>query len=175
MRVFSWGESLTLVKEKKKMDEILIFGSFLVTTSILACTSLKSTFSGRPCFITSLWRHTIIDFHDFGINGKRTPYFLLWYQTTINYYTLGVSKFKFTGVVTTPLQKDVLQKKLRKTRVKVPFNSALPRWMEHFHLSPNELVLLREWKNKTKERKEKKKKKKHSFFILYNLYRDWNS
>ena len=38
----------------------------------------KSTFSGRPCFNTSLWYHTLTDFHDFGINGKRRPYPILW-------------------------------------------------------------------------------------------------
>ena len=37
----------------------------------------KSTFSGRSCFITSLWRHTLTDFLDFGINGKRRPYHIL--------------------------------------------------------------------------------------------------
>ena len=59
----------------------------------------KSTFSGRPCFITSLWRHTLTDFHDFGINGKRRPFPILWYQTTI----LWVCQFQIhRGVVTTP-------------------------------------------------------------------------
>ena len=43
----------------------------------------KSTFSGRPCFITSLWRHKLTDFHDCGINGKRRPLPILRYQTTI--------------------------------------------------------------------------------------------
>ena len=65
----------------KKPDEIPIFGTFLAKKSILF--RWKSTFSGRLCFITSLWRHTLTDFHDFGINGKRRPYTILWHQTTI--------------------------------------------------------------------------------------------
>ena len=31
--------------------------------------------------ITPLWRHTLTDFHDFGIKDKTLPY--IWYQTTI--------------------------------------------------------------------------------------------
>ena len=57
----------------------------------------KSTFSDWPCFITSLWRHTLTDFHDFGINGKRRPYPILWYQTTI----LCACQFQIQRVVTT--------------------------------------------------------------------------
>ena len=34
-------------------------------------------------FITSLRRRMLTDFHDFGINGKKRPYPILWYQTTI--------------------------------------------------------------------------------------------
>ena len=39
----------------------------------------KSTFSVRAWFITSLWRHTFTDFHDFGIKGKKRPYPIVWY------------------------------------------------------------------------------------------------
>ena len=57
---------------------------------------------GRPCLKTSLWRHTVTDFHDFGINGKRRPYPILWYQTI----TLWACQFQVRkgGVVTTFLQ-----------------------------------------------------------------------
>ena len=67
----------------------------------------KSTFSGRPCFVTSLWRHTWTDVHDFGINGKRRPSLL--------YHNLGVSISSLQGVGNHPNQEDVLQKRLRKT------------------------------------------------------------
>ena len=40
----------------------------------------KSTFSGWSCFITSLWCHTLTDFHDFGINGNRRHHPILWYH-----------------------------------------------------------------------------------------------
>ena len=43
----------------------------------------KSAFWVRPCLKKSLWRHTLTDFHDFGINGKKRPYPILWYQTII--------------------------------------------------------------------------------------------
>ena len=51
--------------------------------SILVYFHWKSTFWVRPCLKTSLRRHTLTDFHDFGINGKRRPYPLPWYQTII--------------------------------------------------------------------------------------------
>ena len=51
--------------------------------SILAYISLKIDISGRPYFITSLWSHTLADFHDFGINEKWRPYPILWYQTNM--------------------------------------------------------------------------------------------
>ena len=43
----------------------------------------KSAFSGRPCLKTSLWRHTLADFLNFGINGKGRPSPILWYHTLI--------------------------------------------------------------------------------------------
>ena len=49
--------------------------------SILVYVHWKSDFWVRPCLKTSLWRHTLTDFHDFGINGKRRPYPIPWYQT----------------------------------------------------------------------------------------------
>ena len=54
-----------------------IFGTFYFWS--IFC--LKSTFLGRPCLIRSLWGHTLTDFHDFGINGKKRPYPILYYQT----------------------------------------------------------------------------------------------
>ena len=63
----------------------------------------KSTFLGRPWFITSLWRHRrhgLTDLHDFGINRKKRPYTMV-----PNNYTLGLSISSSQGVVTTPLRK----------------------------------------------------------------------
>ena len=62
-------------------------------------------------FITCLWLHTLTDFHDFGINGKRRPYPILWYQTTI----LWACQFQYhREVVTTPLGRRVTKKKKKK-------------------------------------------------------------
>ena len=55
----------------------------LIFLSILVYVHWKSAFWVRPCLKTSLWRHTSTDFHDFGINGKRRPYPIPWYQTII--------------------------------------------------------------------------------------------
>ena len=69
----------------KKPGEIPIFGTFLakklIFLSILVYVHWKSDFWVRPCLKTSLWRHTLTDFHDFGINEKRRPYPIPWYQT----------------------------------------------------------------------------------------------
>ena len=51
--------------------------------SILVYVHWKSAFWVRPCLKASLWRHTLTDFHDFGINGKKRPYPIPWYQTII--------------------------------------------------------------------------------------------
>ena len=68
--------------------------------SILVCFHWKSAFWVRPCLKTSLWRHTLTDFHDFGINGKKRPYPIPWYQAII----LWARQFQVhKGVVTTPL------------------------------------------------------------------------
>ena len=71
----------------KKAGEILIFGTFLAKKidffSILVYFHWNSAFWVRPCLKTSLWRHTLTDFHDFAINGKRRPYPIPWYQTII--------------------------------------------------------------------------------------------
>ena len=66
--------------------------------SILVYVHWKSDFWVRPCLKTSLWRHTLTDFHDFGINGKRWPYPIPWYQTI----TLWARQFQVHkgGVVT---------------------------------------------------------------------------
>ena len=82
---------------------------------ILVYFHWKSAFWVRPCLKTSLWRHTLTDFHDFGINGKRRPYPIPWYQTI----TLWARQFQVhKGVVTTPLVNHVTKKKrLGRTRV----------------------------------------------------------
>ena len=71
----------------KKPGEIPIFGTFLakklIFFSILVYLHWKSAFWVQPCLKTSLWCHTLTDFHDFGINGKRRPYPIPWYQTII--------------------------------------------------------------------------------------------
>ena len=66
--------------------------------SILVYFHWKSAFWVRPCLKTSLWRHTLTDFHDFGIIGKRRPYPIPWYQTIM----LWACQFQVPeGVVTT--------------------------------------------------------------------------
>ena len=74
----------------------------------------KSAFWVRSCLKTSLWRHTLTDFHDFGINGKKRPYPIPWYQTII-LWARQVQVHK--GVVTTPLGKPCYKKRLGRTRV----------------------------------------------------------
>ena len=67
--------------------------------SILVYFHWNSAFWVRSCLKTSLWRHTLTDFHEFGINGNRRPYPILWYQTII----LWARHFQVhEGVVTTP-------------------------------------------------------------------------
>ena len=75
--------------------------------------SLKIDISSQPRFITSLWRHTLTDFHDSGYQWKEET---LPYTMVPNNYTLGMSISNSQGVVTTP-QENMLQKRLRKTRV----------------------------------------------------------
>ena len=83
--------------------------------SVLVYFHWNSAFWVRPCLKTSLWRHTLTDFHDFGINGKRRPYPIPWYQTII----LWARQFQVhEGVVTTPLGKPCYKKRLGRTRVK---------------------------------------------------------
>ena len=74
----------------------------------------KSAFWVRPCLKTSLWRHTLTDFHDFGINGKKRPYPIPWFQTII----VWARQFQVhKGVVTTPLVNHVTKKnKKNKTK-----------------------------------------------------------
>ena len=96
----------------KTLVEIPIFGTFFREKidffsflSILVYVHWKSTFWVRPCLKTSLWRHTLTDFHDFGINGKKRPY--PWYQTII----IWARQFQVhKGVVTTPLVNHVTKK-----------------------------------------------------------------
>ena len=75
----------------------------------------KSAFSGLPCLKTSLWRHTLADFQNFGINGKGSPSPIIWYHTLILW---ACQSQVHEGVVTTPLRKMCYGKYLRKTRVK---------------------------------------------------------
>ena len=99
----------------KKPSEIPIFGTFFGENSILPYIfPWKSAFSGLPCLKTSLWRHTLADFQNFGINEKGRPSPILWYHTPY----FGPVNLKFMGVVTTPLRKMCYGKYLRKTRVK---------------------------------------------------------
>ena len=97
----------------KKPGEIPIFGTFLakkwIFLWILVYVYWKFAFWVRPCLKTSLWRHTLTDFHDFGINGKRDP--TLYHGTKQSYF--GHVNFKFIrGVVTTPLGKPCYKKGL---------------------------------------------------------------
>ena len=82
--------------------------------AILVYFHWKSAFWVRPCLKTSLWRHTLTDFHDFGVNGKKWPYPIPRYQTII----LCSRQFQVhKGVVTTPLGKPCYKKRLGRTRV----------------------------------------------------------
>ena len=64
----------------------------------------KSAFLGRPCLKTSLWRHTLADFQNVGINGKGWPSPILWYHTLILW---ACQSQVHEGVVTTPLGRCV--------------------------------------------------------------------
>ena len=82
--------------------------------SILVYFHWKSAWV-RPCLKTSLWRHTLTDFHVFGINRKRRPYPIPWYQTIV----LWARQFQVhKGVVTTPFGKPCCKNRLGRTRVK---------------------------------------------------------
>ena len=102
----------------KKLGEIPISGTFLakkwIFFSILVYFHWNSAFWVRPCLKTSLWRHTLTDFHDFGINRKRRPYPIPRYQTII-FWARQCQVHE--GVVTTPLGKPCYKKKLGRTRV----------------------------------------------------------
>ena len=78
--------------------------------------SLKIRFlSPAICLKTSLWRHTLTNFHDSGINGKRRPYPIPWYQTII----LWAHQFHVhNGGDNHPLGKQCYKKRLGRTRVK---------------------------------------------------------
>ena len=110
--------SLLYYAKNKKLGEIPIFGTFsekMDFLSILVYIHWKSASWVRPCLKTSLWRHTLTDFHDFGINLKRRPYPIPWYQTII----LWARQFQVhKGVVTTPLGKPCYKKRVGRTRVK---------------------------------------------------------
>ena len=114
--------------------------------SILVYFHWKSAFWVRPCLKTTLWRHTLTDFHDFGISGKRRPYPIPWCQTII----LSACQFQVhKGVVTTPLGKPCYKKRLGRTRVKGTLSDSnniflwhelddinKNSWLPKFHLIP---------------------------------------
>ena len=106
---------LYMQKTGWKSDIWNFFSKKIDFLSILVYVHWKSAFWDWPCLKTSLWRHTLTDFHDFGINGKRRPYPIPWYQTNILY----ARQFQVhKGVVTTPLGKPCYTKRLGRTRVK---------------------------------------------------------
>ena len=76
--------------------------------SILVYFHWNSAFWVRQCLKTSLWRHTLTDFHDFGINGKRRPYPIPWYQQSY----FGPVNFKFMRGNHPPLVNHVTKKGL---------------------------------------------------------------
>ena len=59
------------------------FELFLAKIQFCPIFPWKSAFSGRPCLKTSLWRHTLADFQNFGISRKGRPSPILWYHTLI--------------------------------------------------------------------------------------------
>ena len=66
----------------KKPGEFRYLELFLAKIQFCPIFPWKSAFSGPPCLKTSLWRHTLADFQNFGINGKGRPP-ILWYHTLI--------------------------------------------------------------------------------------------
>ena len=60
---------------------------------------------------------TLTDFHDFGINGKRRPYPIPWYQTII-LWARQFQVHKGCGNHPPPLGKPCYKKRLGRTRVK---------------------------------------------------------
>ena len=85
-----------------KFQYLELFSEKIDFLSILVHVHWKSAFWGRPCLKTSLWRHTLTDFHDFGINGNGTKQ---------SYF--GPVNFKFIrGVITTSLVNHVTKKGL---------------------------------------------------------------
>ena len=99
---------LYLQKTRWNSDIWNFFSEKVDFLSILVYVHWKSAFRVRPCLKTSLWRHTLTDFHDFGISGKRRPY-PSWYQTII----LWARQFQVH-----PLGKPCYKKRLGRTRVK---------------------------------------------------------
>ena len=98
-----------------KFQYLELFSEKMDFLSILVYVHWKSAFWVRPCLKTSLWRHTLTDFHDFGINGKRRPYPIPWYQTII----LWARQFQVhKGGGNHPLGKPCYKKRLGRTRVK---------------------------------------------------------
>ena len=105
--------TISLLNMQKKTGGIPICGTFLAKKWIFC--QFWSMFTenplSEPCqFLkTSLWRHTLTDFHDFGINRKSRPYSIHWYQTNM----LWARQFQVhKGVVTTSLGKPCYKKGL---------------------------------------------------------------
>ena len=107
----------------------------------------KSAFWVRPWLKTSLWRHSLTDFHDFGINGKRKPYPIPWYQTII----LWARQFQVhKGGGNHPLGKPCYKKRLGRTRVNIrrQWNTSYQnKWVPRCHLRALFQVDETEWTN----------------------------
>ena len=101
-------------KQKKKNKKERVKFRYLELFLELPIFRWKSTFSGRPCFITSLWRHTLTDFSWFWYQWKKET---LPYTILPNTYTLGVSTSGSQGGGN-HLQEDVLQKSSGRRRLR---------------------------------------------------------
>ena len=89
-------------------DILNFFNEKMDFFSILVYFHWNSTFESGHVWKRHCDVHTLTDSHDFGINGKRRPYPIPWYQTII----LWACQFQVhEGVVTTPLGKPCYKKK----------------------------------------------------------------
>ena len=107
-----------------------IWNFFLAKIQFCPIFPWKSAFSGRPCLKTSLWRHTLADFQNVGINGKGRPSPLLWYHTLILW---ACQSQVHKGVVTTPLGRCVTENTLgrRGSKCMVPASDKRA-WMTYW-------------------------------------------
>ena len=77
-------------KKKKKNDKSPIFRTFLAKNQFLPILCWKSTFAGRSCFSTSLWRQRLTDFQDI----------VYWKEETIP-YTMVPNNYTFILIILT--------------------------------------------------------------------------